>query len=120
MKTMPSERRADPTLRARALDRGRAKRSPMSFRQTCVLRVLLGLTAATVPLSGANAEQDGCIPRDWAISIVDPNVLDADSYGADTSIFLDATGRARVFYAKGPVNIDGWRIKSAVQRSDTW
>ena len=92
----------------------------MSFRQTCVLRVLLGLTASTVPLAGRSAEQDGCIPRDWAISIVDPNVLDADSYGADTSIFLDDAGRPRVFYAKGPVNVDEWQIKSAVQRSDAW
>jgi hypothetical protein len=92
----------------------------MSFRQTCVLRVLLGLAASTVPLAGTSAEQDGCIPRDWAICIVDPNVLDADSYGADTSIFLEDAGRPRVFYAKGPVDIDQWRIKSAVQRSDTW
>jgi len=35
--------------------------------------------------------------RTGPISIIDPNVLDADSYGADTSIFLDDAGRPRIF-----------------------
>ena len=61
----------------------RAKRPPMNFSQICVLRVLLTLAALTVSKARTSAEQNGGIPRDWAISIVDPNVLDADSYGAD-------------------------------------
>ena len=65
-------------------------------------------------------EEGECIPREWAISVVDPNLADADSFGADTSIFLDDAGRPRIFYARGPVNIDGWRMKSAIQRSGAW
>jgi hypothetical protein len=105
--------------RTRALDRCGARYSPMSLLQARILRVLVGLAVASVPLAASNAEQEGCIPREWAISIVDPNVVDADSYGADTSIFLDA-GRPRIFYAKGPINIDEWRLKSAIQRADGW
>ena len=83
----------------------------MSFLQGRVFRVLLGLAALSVPLAAWGTEQGGCIPREWAISVVDPNLADADSFGADTSIFVDDAGRPQIFYAKGPLNIDDWRIE---------
>jgi hypothetical protein len=92
----------------------------MSFLQARTLGILLELAVSSLPLTAVSAEPETCIPREWAISVVDPNVLDADSYGADTSIFVDDSGRPRLFYAKGPVNIDDWQIRSAIQQSDTW
>ena len=92
----------------------------MSFLQSRVFRVLVGLAALSVPLAAWGTEQGGCIPREWAISVVDPNLVDADSFEADTSIFVDDAGRPQIFYAMGPLNIDDWRMKLAVQRSDGW
>ena len=92
----------------------------MRFLRDHILRALVVLAACSVSLAVANAEPDACIPREWTISIADPDVLDADSYEARTSIFLEGAGRPRIFYARGPVGVDEWRIKSATQRSDTW
>src|SRR5262249_43536419 len=92
----------------------------MNFLQGQFPSLLLIFAASSVPLGASNAEQDACIPREWAISVVDPNVLDADSYGADTSIFVDDLGRPRIFYAKVPVNIDDWLIRLAIQQSASW
>jgi hypothetical protein len=85
-----------------------------------ILRSLPGLMALSIAVVAWSAEPDICSPREWAISLVDPNVLDADSYTADTSLLIDHAGRPRIFYARGPVNDDGWRIKSAIERSDLW
>jgi hypothetical protein len=90
------------------------------FPQARFLRVILALAVSSLPVATWSAEQETCVPREWTISIVDPNVLDADSFGADTSIFLDEAGRPRIFYAKGPLNVDDWQFKSAIQRSDAW
>ena len=91
----------------------------MSFLQARLLRLLLGIAISSVPVATWSAAQEACLPRDWAISIVDPNVADADSYVATTSIFLDA-GRPRIFYARGPINVNEWRFKSAIQRFGAW
>src|ERR1044071_1863433 len=71
-------------------------------------RGLLGVAAFSMPLATSRAEPVDCIPRKWAVSIVDPNLADADSYTADTSIFVEA-GTPRIFYAKGPIGIDDWQ-----------
>ena len=92
----------------------------MSFFQARVFRLLVEIAFFSLSLAAVSAEQDACVPREWAISVVDPNVADADSYEADISIFLDPASQPRIFYARGPVNGDEWRIKSAIQRSDTW
>ena len=81
--------------------------------------VLLGLATLAMPLAVSMAEPQECAPREWAISVVDPNLADADSFAADTSIFVDA-GKPRIFYARGPIGIDEWRMKSASQPSDAW
>src|SRR5580765_5724428 len=82
-----------------------------------ILRLLPGLMALLISATTRSAEPDTCSPREWAISLVDPNVLDADSYTADTSLLIDHAGRPRIFYARGPVNGEGWRIKSAIERA---
>jgi len=82
-------------------------------------RVLLGLAVFAMHLATSRAEPEDCIPREWAISVVDPNLADADSYVADISIFMDA-GQPRIFYAKGPIGDNEWPMKSASQRSDGW
>jgi hypothetical protein len=92
----------------------------MRFLRDHVVRALFAFVTSTVPFAVANAAPDACIPREWTITVVDPNVADADSYAARTSIFLEDAGRPRMFYARGPQNIDDWRMKSAIQRSDTW
>ena len=102
------------------LIRYRTGRLSIDFIQPRVLCALLGLVVSTLPVAASSAGQDACTPREWAITIVDPNVLDADSYVADISIFLEHASQPRIFYARGPVNSDGWRIKSANQRTDTW
>src|SRR5262245_41861224 len=113
-----------PTRRALALARMpqqcTGRRCSMSVLQGRIPKILLGAVASSLPVAVANAEPDACIPREWTISVVDPDVFDADSYGARTSLFLDDAGRARIFYAKGPLNIDDWRVRSALQRSDSW
>jgi hypothetical protein len=91
----------------------------MSFFRPRVFGIIVRIALSSLPLAAVSAEQDACLPRTWAISIVDPNVADADSYGADTSIFLD-NGQPRIFYAKGPRGIDEWLFKLAIQRLDTW
>jgi hypothetical protein len=91
----------------------------MSFFQARIFGILVKIALLSLPLAAVSAEQEACIPREWAISVVDPNVADADSYGADTSIFLD-NGQPRIFYAKGPLGVDEWRIKSAIPLSGAW
>ena len=46
--------------------------------------VLLGLATLAMPLAVSMAEPQECAPREWAISVVDPNLADADSFAADT------------------------------------
>jgi len=102
------------------LIRYRSERLSIDFFQPRVLCALLGLVVSTLPVAPSSAGQDACTPREWAITTVDPNVLDADSYVAAISIFLEHASQPRIFYARGPVNSDGWRIKSANPRTDTW
>src|SRR5215510_3498983 len=70
-----------------------------------VRAVLLGLAAFSTLLAICRGDTEECIPREWAISVVDPNLADADTFVADTSIFVDA-GKPRIFYARGPIGID--------------
>ena len=92
----------------------------MSVLQARFLRLLLGLAISSMPVATRSAAQDACVPRQWATSVVDPNVVDTDSYEARTSIFVDNAGRPRIFYAKGPFNVDDWQLRSAIQRTDAW
>jgi hypothetical protein len=74
----------------------------MNLSQFCVLRALLTLAALTVPKARTSAEQNGCIRRDRAISIIDPNVLDADSDGGAIHLsyhYHDVFGICQVKYA---------------------
>ena len=50
--------------------------------------ILLSLAVSSLPVATWSAEPETCVSRDRAIAVVDPNVLDADSYGADTSMFV--------------------------------
>jgi len=96
------------------------KTKQLGFLETRSLTALLNVGAFSLALAAWGAEREGCIPREWTISVVDPNVADADTYGAGTSILLDDVGGPHIFYAKGPVNGDEWRIKSATQQSTAW
>jgi hypothetical protein len=90
------------------------------FLQARIFSVFLGLAGLALPMAVSKAEPGACIPLEWAISVVDPNVLDIDSYVTDMAIFLEQGSQPRIFYAKGPLEGNAWRIRSAVQRSDTW
>src|SRR5262249_31031005 len=95
------------------------RRPLMSFLGPGLFGVLAGIAFWSLPLAAVSAEQEACITREGAISVVDPNVADAGSYGADTSIFLD-NGQPRIFYAKGPFGVDDWLIKLVIQQPTSW
>jgi hypothetical protein len=92
-----------------------------SFRIVLAFLVAVGVTrVAFWHREGANPEGDAeeapteCSPAPWNLAVVDPDVIDADSYGSSTAIFLDSVGRRNFIYAKGPVGVDDWEFKWAI------
>src|SRR5262245_42577521 len=92
-----------------------------SFRIVIASLVALGVTSVAFPhRDGAKLEEGAkeapteCSPAPWNLAVVDPDVIDADSYGSPTAIFLDSLGRRNLVYAKGPVGIDDWEFKRAL------
>jgi hypothetical protein len=90
--------------------------------QARFLRVILALGVSSVPVATWSGEEGTCVPREWAISIVDPDVVDADSYASNTSIFLGkgSVGRPRIYYASGPLGVDDWQFRWAIPQSGAW
>jgi hypothetical protein len=92
-----------------------------SFR--IVLAFLVAVAVARVafpdpdeanPAGDAEEATTACSPAPWNLAVVDPDVIDADSYGSSTAIFLDSLGRRNFIYAKGPVGVDDWGFKWAI------
>jgi hypothetical protein len=88
-----------------------------------IIAFLVGMGAIRVafPDAGranpAGEAEEVATPRsrpEWTLTFIDPNVIDADSYGSSTAIFIDSRDRPNFIYAKGPVGIDDWRFKWAV------
>jgi hypothetical protein len=55
-----------------------------------------------------------CSPAEWNLAVVDPNVIDADSYVTSTAIFFDSLNRPNFVYARGPARGDRWSFKWSV------
>jgi hypothetical protein len=95
--------------------------SGQSFRIVLAFLVAVGVARVTLPhAEGANpageAEEvtTGCNRPEWTLTLVDPNVIDADSYGSSTAIFIDSLDRLNFIYAKGPFGVDDWKFEWAV------
>ena len=90
---------------------------------SCLPRPFLGLTAALLVAAAtatANAEPDACVPLQWTTSIVDPDVLDIDTYVTTVAIFSEHATQPRIFYVRGPVRNNNWWMRSASLRADSW
>src|SRR4029453_6962473 len=91
-----------------------------SFRIVLAFLVAVAVARVAFPPDEANPAGDAeeattaCSPAPWNLAVVDPDVIDADSYGSSTAIFLDSLGRRNFIYAKGPVGVDDWGFKWAI------
>jgi hypothetical protein len=92
----------------------------MNFGGSLTASIAAG--AITDPFGNPNAAFSGnytvegtvCSPAEWNLAVVDPNVIDADSFASSTAIFLDSLNRPNFIYARGPARGDRWSFKWAV------
>jgi hypothetical protein len=84
-----------------------------------ILELLVAIASLMVPAAARSADS-ACVPHSWTATVVDPDVVDVDSYVAATSIFLNDHGRATIFYASGPLNFNEWKLKQGVERGGGW
>jgi hypothetical protein len=84
-----------------------------------IFQIFIAIASLMVPAVGWTAES-ACVPHSWTATIVDPDVVDVDSYVAATSIFLNDHGRAMIFYGSGPLGFNEWRLKQGVERGGGW
>ena len=94
-----------------------------SFGIIIAFLVGMGATRVAFPDAGranpAGEAEEVATPRsrpEWTLTFIDPNVIDADSYGSSTAIFIDSRDRPNFIYAKGPVGIDDWRFSGRSSR----
>jgi hypothetical protein len=66
------------------------------------------------PAGEAEEVTTACNRPEWTLTVVDSDVIDADSYGSSTAIFIDSLDRPNFIYAKGPVGVDRWRFEWAL------
>jgi hypothetical protein len=92
-----------------------------SFRIILAFLVAVVLARVAFPDAGranpaGEAEEvtTACNRPEWTLTVVDCDVIDADSYGSSTAIFIDSLDRPNFIYAKGPVGVDDWRFEWAL------
>src|SRR5215467_4987323 len=70
------------------------------------VRVVFPDAGRANPAGDADEVTAACSRPEWTLTFVDRDVIDADSYGSSTAIFIDSRDRPNLIYAKGPIGVD--------------